>query len=403
MQAGGETLQEFAAAVEQLAHQALVGLPADHIQTEAAHAFIDVIRDREVKQYLLLGGARTLNEALNQAVKLEAAKAAAWPAARLREATRVPTERPPTPSECRRSERPVCWWCGQPGHIQKYCRQRPPEEMGQDPRTRRGVSESPIKPPRYAVKVLAEWAKGSLIADGWVQEKPCRVSIDTGASATVARPDIVAGLTERELSQPYVLQTASGETMPVKKEAHVELTMGQSTLRSWVFVADIADDFILELDILRAHDASVDIGRRVLRLGQDEVPVREAPTPSESKRARTTENRRNLRPVCWQCGKTGHLWRGCPRGPAKEAVDRSNWRRGCATGRRSEARRQVAESARTPPCLTHQSDEKGRLETYVVALEGQIEGQKARLAELEAVLERKTEATTEARRHASVV
>jgi hypothetical protein len=38
-----------------------------------------------------------------------------------------------------------------------------------------------------------------------------------------------------------------------------------------VFVADIADDFILGLDILRAYDASVDIGRRVLRLGQDEV------------------------------------------------------------------------------------------------------------------------------------
>jgi hypothetical protein len=53
-------------------------------------------------------------------------------------------------------------------------------------------------------------------------------------------------------------------------------------------------------------------------------------------------------------------------------------------------------SARTPPYLTHQSDEKGRLETYVVDLEGQIEGQKARLAELEAALERRAEATTEA-------
>jgi hypothetical protein len=52
----------------------------------------------------------------------------------------------------------------------------------------------------------------------------------------------------------------------------------------------------------------------------------------------------------------------------------------------------MAESARPPPCLTHQSDEKGRLETYVVALEGQ----KARLAELEAALERMAEATTEA-------
>jgi hypothetical protein len=55
MQTGGETLQEFAAAVEQLAHRVCVGLPEGHIQTEAAHAFIDGIRDQEVKQQLLLG------------------------------------------------------------------------------------------------------------------------------------------------------------------------------------------------------------------------------------------------------------------------------------------------------------------------------------------------------------
>jgi hypothetical protein len=139
-----------------------------------------------------------------------------------------------------------------------------------------------------------------------------------------------------------------------------------------VFVADIADDFILGLDILRANDASVDIGRRVLRLGKDEVPVREAPTPSELKRARPTENRRNWRPACWQCGRTGHLWRGCPRGPAKEAVDRSNWRRDCAT------------------------DEKQRLDACVAALERQIEELKAKVAEREAAPERKAEATTEA-------
>jgi hypothetical protein len=45
VQTGGETLQEFSAAVEQLAHRAFVGLREGHIQTEAAHAFIDGIRD----------------------------------------------------------------------------------------------------------------------------------------------------------------------------------------------------------------------------------------------------------------------------------------------------------------------------------------------------------------------
>jgi predicted aspartyl protease len=221
------------------------------------------------------------------------------------------------------------------------------------------------------------------------------VTIDTGASATVARPDIVAGLPERELSRPYVLQTASGETILVVKEAHVELTMGRRTLRSWVFVADIKDDFILGLDFVRAYDASVDIGRRVLRLGQDEVPVREAPTETVLKRTRPTENRWNGRPVCWQCGRTGHLWRGCPRGPAKERVGGSDWRRDCATGGRSEARRLMAESARTPPGLIHQSDEKQRLDACAAALEGQNEELKAKVAELEAALERKVEATTE--------
>jgi hypothetical protein len=59
--------------------------------------------------------------------------------------------------------------------------------------------------------------------------------------------------------------------------------MGRRALRSWVFVADMKD-FILGLDILWAYDASVDIGRRVLRLGRDEVPVRETPTESVLKR-----------------------------------------------------------------------------------------------------------------------
>ena len=47
MQASEETLQDFAAAVEQLAHRAFVGLPVTFIQTEAAHSFIDGLLGRE--------------------------------------------------------------------------------------------------------------------------------------------------------------------------------------------------------------------------------------------------------------------------------------------------------------------------------------------------------------------
>jgi chaperonin cofactor prefoldin len=59
----------------------------------------------------------------------------------------------------------------------------------------------------------------------------------------------------------------------------------------------------------------------------------------------------------------------------------------------------MAESARTPPCLTHQSDEKQRLDACVAALERQNEELKAKVVELEAALERKVEATTSRMTH----
>jgi hypothetical protein len=59
VQTSDKILQEFAAAVEHLAHRARVGLPVGFIQTEAAHAFNDGVWDREVKQHLLMGGDRT--------------------------------------------------------------------------------------------------------------------------------------------------------------------------------------------------------------------------------------------------------------------------------------------------------------------------------------------------------
>jgi hypothetical protein len=166
--------------------------------------------------------------------------------------------------------------------------------------------------------VLTKRTKGSLIADGWIQEKPFREIIDTGVSVTIARPDTVAGLPETELSRPYVLQTASGATTPVVEEERVELTLGLRTLRIWVFVTYITDDFFLGLDILQAYNASVDVGRHVLRLGHDEVPVREPSTASVLKRSRPIESRRNSQPVCWQCSVIGHLRRELTPGNCQE-------------------------------------------------------------------------------------
>jgi hypothetical protein len=130
VQVSGKTLHEFTATVRQLAHCAFVGLPVAFIQTEAANSFIDVW-DWEVKQHLLTGGGRILNEALNQALKLEAAKAAAGPPARLREMTGVPA-RANQPSERGRDKQPVPWQCGSTSHPPRDCRRGPCEERNQN-------------------------------------------------------------------------------------------------------------------------------------------------------------------------------------------------------------------------------------------------------------------------------
>lgn len=72
----------------------------------------------------------------------------------------------------------------------------------------------------------------------------------------IARPDVTAGLPERDpptCCASYIL-----------KEAVVKLPLGRLPLTTWVPVASITDEFILELDVLRPHDASLGLKCYVL-------------------------------------------------------------------------------------------------------------------------------------------
>jgi hypothetical protein len=125
----------------------------------------------------------------------------------------------------------------------------------------------PLLPPYYTLSVSTSKDDDSLNTAGHVGGKSCFMAIDT----VIARPDITAGLPERELTRLYVLQMISGETLPILMEVLVELTLGQHPLMTWAFVARIADEFILGLDIAQVHCASLDLGHCVLQLGKEEV------------------------------------------------------------------------------------------------------------------------------------
>jgi hypothetical protein len=71
-----------------------------------------------------MGGDRTLNEALNQAVNLEESKAAARPPVYL--PVRKLVEAPVPPTDSHSSGRPVSWLCGSTGHLRRDCPRGPP-------------------------------------------------------------------------------------------------------------------------------------------------------------------------------------------------------------------------------------------------------------------------------------
>jgi hypothetical protein len=77
----------------------------------------------------------------------------------------------------------------------------PHEKENQSSVARRRPSTSPTSPPRFTLTVLAKGTEDRLVAEGRIQEKPYRVTIDTGAFVAVAGPDTVVGLPERKPSR----------------------------------------------------------------------------------------------------------------------------------------------------------------------------------------------------------
>lgn len=101
------------------------------------------------------------------------------------------------------------------------------------------------------------------------------MTTDTKASLTTAWPDIAAGLPERELPMKFTLRTALRGNFPILKKVLVTLTPGWCPLTTWVSVPKMTNEFTLGLDIMHAHNASVELRCHVLQLGSNnEVPFR---------------------------------------------------------------------------------------------------------------------------------
>jgi hypothetical protein len=71
-----------------------------------------------------------------------------------------------------------------------------------------------LRPPHFVLTDLKIKRDTSLVTQGWLGDKSCRVTVDTAEYVTVASPDIAAGWPEIETNPGFAQQTLSGESLP---------------------------------------------------------------------------------------------------------------------------------------------------------------------------------------------
>ncbi|GFW34933.1 retrovirus-related Pol polyprotein from transposon 412 [Trichonephila clavipes] len=110
---------------------------------------------------------------------------------------------------------------------------------------------------------------------GHVNELPCNMIIDTGANVSIIRNDLAQKLKEKLIWTPprVVLQTVTGEKIDIHGKLKVKIKFGDTTYQHAVYVADIADPFILGLDFLKEHGFTLDFNKNELRSIHEEVTI----------------------------------------------------------------------------------------------------------------------------------
>ncbi|KAJ8952825.1 hypothetical protein NQ318_008146 [Aromia moschata] len=230
-QRSNESLQEYEADIERLIHLAYPQAPKEFLEQIGIQTFIDGLVDTEMQQALRLGRHATISDALIAALEFKAAK----------EASR--NYKPKIASE-------------------KFGKRQIVDARGR-------VSTTYTQSPKISVSKISSDER-SLIVHGYLDDKWCSFVIDTGATRTILRPDILPK-SSQELSRHVKLETATGELIPVHGELNVKIQLGSKIMYHRVLTADIRDDCILGLDILSKHGFVVDVKNRIIQIQNEEI------------------------------------------------------------------------------------------------------------------------------------
>ncbi|GFU55532.1 gag-Pol polyprotein [Trichonephila clavipes] len=275
-----ETLQELATDVERLSHLAFSDCPTEVREVLALQHFIDGVRDPEIQKALRMADLKDLKGALVFAMKFEAAQQATR---KDRHPIRAVNESDTSNSSVERLERQMrsflnrveslmsqkadgkktlkCWTCGREGHLQRSCRARQGAETNSA--SRKEVSEKLINghlvgrrlpdfgKPHFQVCQISTKSTGEkgIFIMGHVNELPLQHD-HRYRSQCVYHSERSGSKIKRETyldPTPRGATDRDGEKIDIHGKLKVKIKFGDATYQHAVYVADIADPFILGL------------------------------------------------------------------------------------------------------------------------------------------------------------
>lgn len=115
----------------------------------------------------------------------------------------------------------------------------------------------------------------ALFVDVRINGKMCSLLVDTGATVSILRPDIVdAYKLPHETSRFRTLQTAGNQIVDIMGECEVTGGIGRKEFRHKFLIVRIRDKGILGLDVLQKLEAELSIPKAMLRLEGSSVPLK---------------------------------------------------------------------------------------------------------------------------------